>query len=565
MLAACLTGLTHLTPLTGLTLTREDRHSSSGPHSQGGGHRQNPDADPPRLTARMSDLPTGEAMTENGQGGDSQTAPDSADVPATELTDAEIAAQLGVPVGWNPAFPLMTGESARAYLDPDADPEKRSPLQWAAALSNDDWQAKLAVWHGEAQEHIRAAMSAMVAGDWPTLDDCIPKDSILHLIDETFVQTTDIPRELPVFAAIHYVSALLLQRNVVISVVGEEWRPDIWTICMAESGSGKSFASSKIGKALGGAVDLFPDSSSAAKFVEDLRDHNRGLWMRDEFAQFLKSLSSDSMADTKDYLLRCYDGSTIVRSTKAETIEVQDPALTIFGSTVFQTIKDYLTKEMLVDGFAQRFAFVVAERDPERKLRSLHHFTERAPEISEMWQQIVARGLHSKYRVDRIGETAFEEAFQILLKRSDSTDVGLSFIKRISHRGMKYALIYHVLLGKESDLLDAEDFGFAAKLCALNLRDLRKVLDLYVKPVAGEKGAARDPLGAVVEELKKIQAQGGKAAVPSLLKSNSRPLRTLSSDEIRELMLKAVAADPSLAPFAATGPLSTGAVKPKTP
>lgn len=504
-------------------------------------------------------------MTENGQGEDGQKTPNSADTPATELTDAQIAAQLGVPVGWNPAFPLMTGESARAYLDPDADPEKRPTLQWAAPLTNNEWQTKLAKWHGEAQENIRAAMSAMVAGDWPILDDCIPKNSILHLIDETFVQTTDIPRELPVFAAIHYVSALLLQKDVVISVVGEEWRPDVWTICMAESGSGKSFAASKIGKALGGAVDLFPDSSSAAKFVEDLREHNHGLWMRDEFAQFLKSLNADSMADTKDYLLRCYDGSKIVRSTKTETVEVENPALTIFGSTVFQTIKDYLTKEMLVDGFAQRFAFVVAERDPERKLRSLYTFTERAPEISEMWQQIVARGLHSKYRVDRIGETAFEEAFQILLKRSDSTDVGLSFMKRISHRGMKYALIYHVLLGKESDVLDTEDFGFAAKLCALNLRDLRKVLDLYVKPEPGGKATPRDPLEAVVSQLKRIQAEGGKAVIPSWLQSNTSPLKKLSAEAIRKLMLQAVAADPSLAPFAATGPLSTGAVKPKAP
>lgn len=500
-------------------------------------------------------------MTVNDQGSDDQKTPKSAEAPAPELT----AAQLGLPEGWHPGYPLMTDESLRAYLNPDPDPAKRPPLQWAAAMTGDVWQAKLAKWHGEAEESIRAAMSAMVAGDWPTLDDCIPKGSILHLIDETFVQTTDIPRELPVFAAIHYVSALLLQRGVVISVVGEEWRPDIWTICMAESGSGKSFASSKIGKALGGTVNLFPDSSSAAKFVEDLREHNRGLWMRDEFAQFLKSLGADSMADTKDYLLRCYDGSKIVRSTKAETIEVEDPALTIFGSTVFQTIKDYLNREMLVDGFAQRFAFVVAERDPDRKLRSLYHFTERASEISEMWQQIAARGLHPKYKVDRIGEAAFEEAFQILLKRSDSTDVGLSFIKRISHRGMKYALIYHVLMGKESDVLDAEDFGFAAKLCALNLRDLRKVLDLYAKPEAGAKAASSDPLEAVVAQLKKIQAKGGKAAIPSALQSSSYSLKKLTSDTIRTLMIQAVAADPSLAPFAATGPLSTGAVKPKTP
>jgi hypothetical protein len=47
------------------------------------------------------------------------------------------------------------------------------------------------------------------------------------------------------------------------------------------------------------------------------------------------------------------------------------------------------------------------------------------------------------------------------------------------------------------------------------------------------------------------------------LQANAYALKKLSSDAIRKLMLEAVAADPSLAPFAATGPLSTGAVKPK--
>ena len=489
-------------------------------------------------------------------------APATTDKPGSASADGDFVPPVGLP---DPRWPLPTGESARAHFEADPANGPPPPLEWAAEFTNDEWAAKKAKFEADAAEYIRAAMSMVVDGDWPTLDDCIPEGSLLHLIDHTFLETTDIPRELPVFAAIHYVSALLLQRGSVISVVGEEWRPDIWTICMAESGSGKSFASSKIGKALGGAVDLFPDSSSAAKFVEDLRDHNHGLWMRDEFAQFLKSFSSDSMGEMKDYLLRCYDGSTIVRSTKTETVEIEDPALTIFGSTVFATIKDYLTKEMLVDGFAQRFAFVVAERDPERKLRALYRFTERSPDITAMWQTVVDAGLHAKYSVDRLGEAAFEEAFQILLKRGESTDVDLSFMKRISHRGMKYALIYHVLLGKTSNRLDNEDFGYAAKLCALNLRDLRKVLDLYAKREAGDKVDSSDKLGAVTVFLKGVQAAGGKAAIPSVLKSNSRPLRTLTAEQIRKLMIDAVAADPTLAPFAATGPLSTGAVKPKAP
>jgi hypothetical protein len=210
---------------------------------------------------------------------------DGAKAPAAEpaqfeaLTEEAFIPPVGIP---DPRWPAPTGESARAHFEGGADPAKRPPMEWASQMTKGDLDAKAAVWQEEAAANVRAAMATVVGGDWPTLDECIPPGSLLHLIDDMFVETTDIPRELPVFAAIHYVAALLLQKGVVISVVNEEWRPDVWTICMAESGSGKSFASSKIGKALGGAVDLFPDSNSSAKFAEDLRDHNRGLWMRDD-------------------------------------------------------------------------------------------------------------------------------------------------------------------------------------------------------------------------------------------------------------------------------------------
>ncbi len=510
-------------------------------------------------------------MAENEQGAGVQPGQASARLAGESGAVPTAEGASTVPEGFNPAWPMMDAAALRDHFDDAIPPEAKRPLAWAEPLTKEAWDAKTAEWQAEAAEVVATAMSMMEDEDWPTLSDCVPPGSLLGLIDETFLATTDIPRELPVFAALHYVSALLLQNEVVISVVGEEWRPDIWTVCMAESGSGKSFASSRIGSALGGLVDMFPDSNSSAKFIEDLRDHNLGLWMRDEFAQFLKSLSADSMGDTKDYLLRCYDGSTIVRSTKTETIEVRNPALTIFGSTVFQTIKDYLTKEMLVDGFAQRFAFVVAERDPDRPLKALYRFKERSHEIEAKWEEIAQRGFHRKYSVDELGIAAFEKAFQILVKRGDKSDVNLSFLKRISHRGMKYALLYHVLLGKTTDRLDAEDFAYAAKVCALNLRDVRKVLDLYSKPKVGDKLSPLDKLGAVMVHLKKLKAaheESGsastpKAAPPSELKAKCRPLRDVPSEEIRKLMAEAVEQEPDLAPFAATTMLAAGAAKPK--
>ena len=451
--------------------------------------------------------------------------------------DAAIAAVIGEMLAPN------AHSDPRLFSERVATPQRRQAYVAAVAQGKAD-----------AEQNIRAAMSMMAGGEWPTIDDCIPKGSLLDEIDSTFFETTDIPRELPMFAAIHYVSALLLQREVGIEIAGEVWRPDIWTICLAESGSGKSFASSRIGKALGGSVKMFPDSDSAAKFAEDLSKHNRGLWMRDEFAQFLKSLGSgDSMAATKDYLLRCYDGSKITRSTKAETIEIEDPALTIFGSTVFSTVKDYLTREMLEDGFAQRFAFVVAERDSNRKLRALYDFAERAPQIRASWRAIVKGGLKYRYTVDVVARAAFEESFQVLLARGLAQDLELSFIKRITHRGVKYALIYHILLGKKSRRLDAEDFGFAAKLCALSMRDLRKVLDLYgdrAKTKVAGSAKVDDRAERVAEFLGALRDADGAPMDARTLLPKIRQLRGSTADEVRGFMQKAIEADPTLGAYA---------------
>ena len=52
-----------------------------------------------------------------------------------------------------------------------------------------------------------------------TLDDCIPKNSILEAVDRYFWEYTDMPRELPFFYVMHYVLASLLQRGVEIHTV----------------------------------------------------------------------------------------------------------------------------------------------------------------------------------------------------------------------------------------------------------------------------------------------------------------------------------------------------------
>lgn len=397
-----------------------------------------------------------------------------------------------------------------------------------------------------AEATIQAALAVVVDGDWPTLDDCIPEGSLLEVVDSVFLNNTDIPRALPFFAVLHYVSAYLLQRGILISFAEDTVRPDIWSVCLAESGSGKSFSQSNIAKALGSKVKNFPEPGSAAIFLENLKDHNRALWAKDEFAQFLKLLKEDKMLGVKDYLLRAYDGSTISVTTKQSSITIEEPALTIFGSTVYESLKDNLDKESLVDGFAQRFAFIVADREADRKLRGVYKVKRKLAGVAEKWNEIESCHLHARYHVSPVSEAAFEQSFQILISRSGSIGVPISFVRRVNFKAVKYALIYHVLLGKDTEYLDEEDFAYAARLCALNLRDVRKVLDLYDKPVDPVTGEPENkPLKKLLNRLYKLQTEGLPPETARILQTYVK----VKMPELLALIDEAVEKDPSLAAY----------------
>jgi hypothetical protein len=330
---------------------------------------------------------------------------------------------------------------------------------------------------------VKSMLSVVAGGKWPTLDACIPPGSILDDVDRMFYEGTDIPRELPFFTVLHYIAGMLLQNDVEIEVEGRRALPDIWTIALAPSGAGKTFTQNVIEEIFGKGVRQFPEAASAAKFIECLRDNNHSLWLRDEFAQYLGSIASQThMAQVKDFLLRTYDNSNISHRLKEEDVIVEKPALTIYGTTPFATIKNYLSGESLVDGFAQRFAFVVAERD-SRPVKPIYRTKSRLPEIQEKWAANLASKFHKVYRVDDVGIAAYEEAFYMIVARSGSESIDESFSRRIMWRSLKYALIYHIITGKTDDVLHAEDLTYAARLAALNLRDLRKVLDQYDMPV----------------------------------------------------------------------------------
>jgi hypothetical protein len=366
-----------------------------------------------------------------------------------------------------------------------------------------NYLAKLENSNTEAVETVKAMLAikpnAANALGWRGLIAVPPTSPLEHLLS-SFRRHSDIPLEMPFFCFLHFLSGWLLQNRVKIKGGGvSELYPELWTIILAPSGSGKTMAHDLIAKSAP-VQSTFPEPNSGARFIEALSQNNFSLWFQDEIAQKLKQIDTPNgpLSDIKEYLLRAYGNNKIERSTMKQTITVDEPCLGILGLNTRDSFMAAMSPESLTDGFAQRFCYVVAERDPDRPMTDYPIYNEEVmiAAAKHAFERIQATPLHPVYSLGPDAVEAFKTSFSMLF----TDEIPASFYRRVLFRAFKYALYYHLILCKESDTLDAVDVGWAARLAAMHLQDVSKLLNK----------TNLDGIGKLVASAKKIQAKLAK-------------------------------------------------------
>lgn len=304
----------------------------------------------------------------------------------------------------------------------------------------------------------------------------VPPAGLAALIISEFRQKTNIPLEIPFFTLLSVISGVMLNQGTVLETqTMGEIRPDIWTIVLASSGAGKTYSQKKISSSIDlSDIEFNGNVVSSAAFIQALEKKPKGLWIRDEFAQFLKSIESTNgpMSDMKDYLLRLYDNSKIERHTKNDSIIIDNPALTILGLTVTETFGKYVSAESMLDGFAQRFSYVMADPDPERPFKDYPLWQVDSKLFESSWD-LLLKSIKNRYFVnENIILPSFSTAFNSLF----DDKIPESFFRRLIWRSTKYAMIYHVLRLDNSEWLTAEDFGWSARLISLHIQDSIRII-----------------------------------------------------------------------------------------
>jgi len=308
-----------------------------------------------------------------------------------------------------------------------------------------------------------------------------PPGSLLDLVISAFQKASDIPLEIPFFVPLHILSAELLRRNIEIDFSGQRVRPDLWTVILAESGAGKTLTTSELRNTMEVDPDLlFPQAATTARFIMELAEHNNSLWIRDEILQLLNGMNTQTyLAEMKDLLLQVYDGDTVSRKTKKDEIIIEKPALTILGLNVYTSFARAMEPSSLIDGFAQRFSYVIAKGDPERPGVNypIYDFRPYRAGIKSAWDKLLETlpDNGTVYTVDASGLEAFKMSFELLMPPKDSK-VPMSFFRRIMFRGVRYALLYHLLLNKDGTTIDHQDMAWAGRLMGLHVKDAGMLL-----------------------------------------------------------------------------------------
>jgi len=333
----------------------------------------------------------------------------------------------------------------------------------------------------EVRDRVRAMLTATQTKDsWRGLV-ATPPGSLLDRVVYAFEKASDIPLEIPFFVPLHMLSAELLRRDVHIDFSGQSVRPDLWTIILAESGAGKTLTTSELRNTMEVNPDLlFPQAATTARFVMELAAHNNSLWIRDEILQLLKGMNTQTyLAEMKDLLLQVYDGDTVSRKTKKDDVVIEKPALTILGLNVYTSFAREMDTTSLLDGFAQRFSYVIGRADPERPGVNypIYDFRPYRTGIKSAWDDLMHAmpADHTVYQVSDSGLEAFRISFELLMP-SKGSKVPMSFFRRIMFRGVRYALLYHLLLNKDGMTIDHQDMAWAGRLMGLHVKDAGALL-----------------------------------------------------------------------------------------
>lgn len=145
--------------------------------------------------------------------------------------------------------------------------------------------------------------------------------------------------------------------------------PNLWFMLLADTTLTRKSTAMDIANDLVDEVDpdvLMATDGSLEGLMQSLeiRPGRPSLFLRDEVSGLIESMSrKDYMAGMAEALTKLYDGKTMKRVLKRETVTVKEPCLLFFAGGIKTRVQSLLTLEHVASGFVPRFIFITAQSD----------------------------------------------------------------------------------------------------------------------------------------------------------------------------------------------------------
>lgn len=330
----------------------------------------------------------------------------------------------------------------------------------------------------EAAANLRGVTKLKVGGaaEWRGRA-CVPPGTLLDRVVTAFETGTNIALELAMLVTLHTVAAYLLCRGVYLERGGSKVHPTLWSLLLAPSGAGKTFTQRTVTNGIGAKgleIEGLSGAASAAALLQVLQERPVGLWVRDEFGQFVARFDRGDLCqnELKDTMLRLYDGSPLYRRSVSQgSLEVPAPKVTLLALSVLESWPDCVSPESMVDGFASRLAYFIGEPDPKRPARNYPEWQIDARGWKAEWERLCAN-VQPVYRTTPEAVSFFHDQFRTLY----DDELPEAFSRRLLWSAHRLALVYHALALNPSPEIDRVDYGWAFRLIRLQLIDAKRVM-----------------------------------------------------------------------------------------
>ena len=315
------------------------------------------------------------------------------------------------------------------------------------------------------------------------IDSAIPPQTLLETVVHELRGRTDLPPEIGVAVMHTLLSAALVESGSTV-----RWHDSaqpvelcLWTVVLGPSASGKTLIRKIIERALGITVKNLPEPGSARAYLDGMAEvGGRALWMRDEYGQLMKQIAAGGpLGNLRDYQLRTYDHETLETNThSAGDTRIEHPVLVILGSSVDETWGSCIDAAMLADGLMARHSFIRAQRRPLSVPRYPVDAIEAAIRASVTGVDLGTRlRERHEYQISERAAEWYDHAWRDMVgalgERLDP-----AYVRRITWGAARYAVIYHLLLGEEGEVIRTESMRWAWRMTQLHLQYALEVLAL---------------------------------------------------------------------------------------